>query len=54
MILLENNATGQFANQLKQVFHFEIDESKLYLHYSGKPFSVEEVLEILSEEVVSK
>ena len=47
VIILENNATGQFRNVLKLYADYEISTENCYLRYSGKPFSVEEVSEIL-------
>ncbi|WP_455140921.1 2-oxoacid:acceptor oxidoreductase subunit alpha [Candidatus Hodarchaeum mangrovi] len=43
IIIIENNATGQFANLIKVEFGHEIPHK--ILKYSGYPFSVEELLE---------
>jgi 2-oxoglutarate ferredoxin oxidoreductase subunit alpha len=42
IVVLENNATGQFANLLKLEYGVEISEN--ILKYNGDPFSVEEVV----------
>lgn len=42
IIVLENNATGQFANLLKQEYGIKISET--ILQYDGSPFSVEDVV----------
>lgn len=47
IICIENNYTGQFANLLKQELNIKID-SKI-LKYNGLPFSVEELIEKISE-----
>lgn len=52
VIILENNATGQFANLLKLHANFDIPSEQRFLRYSGKPWSVEEVLTILEKEVI--
>ena len=49
-IILENNATGQFANLLKIHADHDIPAQGRYLRYSGKPWSVEEVVDILHKE----
>ncbi len=48
-VILENNAKGQFANLIKLETGFEID--KKVLKFNGMPFSVEEVIDILLEEL---
>lgn len=45
IVVLENNATGQFANLLKLEYGVEIAAN--ILKYDGDPFSVEEVVEKL-------
>jgi 2-oxoglutarate ferredoxin oxidoreductase subunit alpha len=45
IIVMENNATGQFANLLKLEYGVEISEN--ILKYDGDPFSVEEVVQRL-------
>lgn len=42
IVVMENNATGQFANLLKLEYDVEISEN--ILKYDGDPFSVEEVV----------
>ncbi|MBP6929804.1 MAG: 2-oxoacid:acceptor oxidoreductase subunit alpha [Candidatus Moranbacteria bacterium] len=42
IVVMENNATGQFANLLKLEYGIEISEN--ILKYDGDPFSVEEVV----------
>ena len=51
VILIESNASGQFANVLKLYSNFDIPENQKYLNYSGKPFAVEDIVEILKKEV---
>ena len=48
--ILENNASGQFANVLKLYADFEILAENRLLKYSGEPFSVEEVEEFLIQQ----
>ena len=50
VMLMENNATGQFAQLLRQHTGFEIPERHRHLRYSGKPWSVEEAVDILRKE----
>lgn len=47
VIVLENNATGQFADLLNREFH--VRASKRILKATGEPFSVEEVTAALQE-----
>lgn len=42
IVVLENNATGQFANLLKSEYGVKVSDN--ILKYDGDPFSVEEVL----------
>ncbi len=49
-IILENNATGQLANLLKIHADHDIPAERRHLRYSGKPWSVEEVVGILRQE----
>ncbi len=44
-IVMENNASGQFANLLKQEYGIKVSEN--ILKYDGNPFCVEEVVERL-------
>ncbi|MCK9151696.1 2-oxoacid:acceptor oxidoreductase subunit alpha [Methanobacterium alcaliphilum] len=46
-IILENNAKGQFANLIKLETGFEIHDK--FLKYNGMPYSVEEVVKILKD-----
>lgn len=50
VIVVENNATGQFANLLK--LDLDVKVNHKVLKYSGEPFSIEEVEQRL-EEVIS-
>ncbi|MDD3398352.1 MAG: 2-oxoacid:acceptor oxidoreductase subunit alpha [Candidatus Methanomethylophilaceae archaeon] len=50
VMIMENNATGQFANLLRQQTGYEIPQENRHLRYSGKPWSVEEVVEMLKKE----
>ncbi len=43
LLLIEGNATGQFANLLKLYGDIEIPKKHLYLKSNGEPLSVEEV-----------
>lgn len=45
VVVMENNATGQFANLLKLEYGVDIAEN--ILKYNGDPFSVEEVIQRL-------
>lgn len=47
IICIENNYTGQFANLLKQELNIVINQK--ILKYNGLPFSVEELIEKISE-----
>jgi len=49
ILILENNATGQFADVLKLRANVDIPESNRYLKYSGEPFSVEDVVTFLQK-----
>lgn len=49
--IIENNATGQFANLILRDIGYRIDESKKLLKYNGLPFAVEEVRAFLEEVV---
>ena len=51
VIIIENNASGQFANVLKLYCDFSIPENQKYLNYTGKPYAVEDIVEILQKEV---
>ncbi len=50
LILVENNATGQFSNVLKLHANISIPKENQYLRYSGKPYSMEEIVEIIKKE----
>jgi 2-oxoglutarate ferredoxin oxidoreductase subunit alpha len=43
VVLIESNATGQFAKLLKLYANIEIPKENLYLKSNGEPISVEEV-----------
>lgn len=47
LIIVEQNAYGQFANLLKQKFSLDFDYR--FLKYDGMPFSSEEIEELLNE-----
>lgn len=47
-IVIENNATGQFANLLKQYLNIRVDRN--ILKYNGLPFAVEEITNALKIE----
>lgn len=47
VIVIENNATGQFAQLLKQILNINID--KTILKFNGLPFSVEEIKAAINE-----
>ena len=47
VMILENNATGQFANLIKLYGDFTIPETNRLLKFNGAPFSVEEVVNFL-------
>lgn len=46
VVVLENNATGQFANLIKQEYALESVEN--ILQYDGSPFALEDVIQKLS------
>ncbi|MDA3900724.1 MAG: 2-oxoacid:acceptor oxidoreductase subunit alpha [Spirochaetes bacterium] len=50
MISIEANASGQLANLLKVYADISIPKESLHLRYSGKPFSVEDITEIIEQE----
>lgn len=50
VICIENNFTGQFANLLKQELDIKID--KKILKYNGLTFSVEELIQKISEVII--
>jgi 2-oxoglutarate ferredoxin oxidoreductase subunit alpha len=52
VILLENNATGQFANLLHLYGNYHIPKVQRHLRYTGKPYAVEEVVAILKQEAI--
>jgi 2-oxoglutarate ferredoxin oxidoreductase subunit alpha len=52
--ILENNASGQFANVLKLYADFEIPVENRLLKYNGEPFSVEEVEEFLVGQFINQ
>lgn len=47
IVILENNATGQFSKVIKLELDFDVDEK--FLKYNGMPFSVEEVMAFLQK-----
>lgn len=47
IVVMENNATGQFANLLKLEYGVKISDT--ILKYDGDPFSVEEVVKVLKK-----
>lgn len=47
IVVVENNATGQFANLLRLEYGIKVSEN--ILKYDGNPFSVEEVIEKLEK-----
>ncbi|MHA1975468.1 MAG: 2-oxoacid:acceptor oxidoreductase subunit alpha [Candidatus Hodarchaeales archaeon] len=49
IIMVENNSTGQFADQLYQ--NFGIKMTKKILKYTGVPFSIEELVKELEKEL---
>lgn len=49
MVCIENNSTGQFAHLLRAMTGRKVDAK--ILKYNGRPFSPEEILERLKEEV---
>jgi len=49
--IIENNATGQFANLILRETGYRIEESRKLLKYNGLPFAVEEVRAFLEEVV---
>ncbi len=49
-VLIENNATGQFADVLKLQADHHVPEADRHLRYSGRPWSVEEVVSVLRKE----
>ncbi len=49
VVVMENNATGQFADLLRSELGIEIAAKKL--KYTGEPFTVEEVMRILEGKV---
>ena len=48
-VIVENNATGQFAGLLKQYFNFEPEHS--LLKYDGHPFYPEEIAKIIHNQM---
>lgn len=49
IIVIENNATGQFAKLLRQYFNIQINS--LILKYNGLPFTVEELTNKIKEKL---
>lgn len=49
ILLFENNATGQFAELLKQQLNVKIDNENL--KYNGMPFAVEEVIAAIKKDL---
>jgi len=52
IIVIENNATGQFAQLLKQNFGINIDQT--VLKYNGMPFALEEIIDVIEESAYGK
>ncbi len=52
VILLENNATGQFTNILKLYGDFVVPKANRFFRFTGKPYAVEEVTAILEKEAL--
>ncbi|MHA1675388.1 MAG: 2-oxoacid:acceptor oxidoreductase subunit alpha [Promethearchaeota archaeon] len=52
VILIENNATGQFGKVLTLELGIKIPREQQYLRYSGKPWSVEEIVNIIQKEAL--
>ena len=52
IILIENNATGQFGKVLSLELGIAIPRKQQFLRYSGKPWSVEEIVEIIQKEAL--
>lgn len=51
-ILIENNATGQFARVVQLELGIKIPQTQQFLRYSGKPWSVEEITAIIQKEAL--
>jgi 2-oxoglutarate/2-oxoacid ferredoxin oxidoreductase subunit alpha len=49
IVVVENNATGQFANLLQMTFAIKLDQR--VMKYSGEPFHVDELTTLLEERV---
>ena len=52
IILIENNATGQFGKVLTLELGIIIPRKQQFLRYSGKPWSVEEIVNIIQKEAL--
>ncbi len=52
LVLIENNATGQFGNVLKLHANISIPKENQALRYTGKPYSVEEITLLISKEAL--
>ncbi len=52
IILIENNATGQFGKVLTLELGINIPREMQFLRYSGKPWSVEEIVKIIQKEAL--
>lgn len=50
VLILENNATGQFANLIKMFADYWIPVPNRFLKFNGAPFSVEEVTSFIQEQ----
>jgi 2-oxoglutarate ferredoxin oxidoreductase subunit alpha len=54
VFIVENNATGQFANLIKAQLDYIIPNKNRLLKYSGDPFSVEEIIEFINSKVSTR
>ncbi len=54
VLILENNATGQFANLIKLLADYWIPVPNRLLKFNGAPFSVEEVTTFIQEQSIKE
>lgn len=52
LLVVENNASGQFTKLLKLETGIDIPKSQQFLRYTGKPWAVEEMAEIIQKEAI--
>ncbi|RLI63173.1 MAG: 2-oxoacid:acceptor oxidoreductase subunit alpha [Promethearchaeia archaeon] len=52
LLVVENNASGQFTKILRLETSIEIPKSQQFLRYTGKPWAVEEMAEIIKKEAI--